>query len=411
MGSGKTSAAIQMMNDNPKQKYLFVTPYLKEVKRIKDACPDLHFTEPRNYDYKKDEYTKKVDHIRSLLEDGRNVATTHALFSIFDTETLELIERQGYNLVLDEVLDVVDTITLGKKDLGKMLDTCTLEIGENDRVYWHDTGYEEGLWSEIKDSIEVGELYQYTSTLFIQLLPVDRFSVFQDVYILTFMFEAQDQWALFKMKNIDFEYIGVKKDGERYLFTDDLSHVLNPLKGIKKKIEFCGEERYEIGDPYYAFSSTSFNGSKKNANDPFYQELRACADYMRRRGFDTRDVLSREKKSVPVNEIMWTCYKNVLPYLESKRISETHYVPCNARGENQWGHKTHLIYLVNRFRMPPIKNFFFKRGIILDDDDFALSEMVQWIWRSAIRNGKKIKIYIPSSRMRRLLEDWLDKVS
>ena len=34
--------------------------------------------------------------------------------------------------------------------------------------------------------------------------------------------------------------------------------------------------------------------------------------------------------------------------------------------------------------------------------------MLQWIWRSRIRKGENINIYIPSMRMRQLLKNWLD---
>ena len=43
----------------------------------------------------------------------------------------------------------------------------------------------------------------------------------------------------------------------------------------------------------------------------------------------------------------------------------------------------------------------------MHDDEYALSEMIQWIWRSAIRDGKEIWVYIPSRRMRELLKKWL----
>ena len=36
MGSGKTSWAISKMNYNDNKKYVYITPYLSEVKRIKD---------------------------------------------------------------------------------------------------------------------------------------------------------------------------------------------------------------------------------------------------------------------------------------------------------------------------------------------------------------------------------------
>lgn len=35
------------------------------------------------------------------------------------------------------------------------------------------------------------------------------------------------------------------------------------------------------------------------------------------------------------------------------------------------------------------------------------SHLLQWMWRSQIRNGKPIDIYIPSERMRELLNNWI----
>jgi hypothetical protein len=59
---------------------------------------------------------------------------------------------------------------------------------------------------------------------------------------------------------------------------------------------------------------------------------------------------------------------------------------------------------------PVLKHFFIQKNIIVNDEEYALSELVQWVWRSAIRDGKEINLYIPSSRMRRLLTDWLNKL-
>ena len=59
---------------------------------------------------------------------------------------------------------------------------------------------------------------------------------------------------------------------------------------------------------------------------------------------------------------------------------------------------------------PIIKNYFIQNGIEVDEDCYALSEMLQFIWRSGIREGKKITIYIPSIRMRNLLKDWIDNI-
>lgn len=83
-------------------------------------------------------------------------------------------------------------------------------------------------------------------------------------------------------------------------------------------------------------------------------------------------------------------------------------MPCNARATNNFSHKESLVYTVNRFMNPYEKKFFISKGIKVNKDMFALSEMIQWIWRSRIREGKAINLYIPSSRMRNILIAYLE---
>ena len=40
-------------------------------------------------------------------------------------------------------------------------------------------------------------------------------------------------------------------------------------------------------------------------------------------------------------------------------------------------------------------------------DAYALTELIQWVWRSRVRRGEPIILYLPSPRMRRLFEEWL----
>ena len=52
--------------------------------------------------------------------------------------------------------------------------------------------------------------------------------------------------------------------------------------------------------------------------------------------------------------------------------------------------------------------WFRDQGITLNEDLYVLSQMLQWIWRSAIRRGERISVYVPSRRMRQLLIDFLE---
>lgn len=117
----------------------------------------------------------------------------------------------------------------------------------------------------------------------------------------------------------------------------------------------------------------------------------------------------------PAGLAQWTIYKpqeksehkrNPEPTLLGKYA--TSFVPCNARATNEHIDRKHLAYLINRFEHPVIWRWFDKQGIKLNQEAIALSELLQWIWRSAIRDGKPITLYIPSKRMRTLLTDFLN---
>jgi len=83
------------------------------------------------------------------------------------------------------------------------------------------------------------------------------------------------------------------------------------------------------------------------------------------------------------------------------------FVPLNKIATNEYRDRTKLAYLVNIYMNPYIKNFFSAYVEKVDEDAYALSILLQWIWRSAIRDGKEINLYLPSKRMRRLLNEWL----
>ena len=87
--------------------------------------------------------------------------------------------------------------------------------------------------------------------------------------------------------------------------------------------------------------------------------------------------------------------------------SKSFWVPINAKAANEYIGKASLAYLANVFLFPPIKRYFAENGITADEDLFSLSELIQWVFRSRIREGKPITVYVPSERMRRLFLNWL----
>ena len=103
---------------------------------------------------------------------------------------------------------------------------------------------------------------------------------------------------------------------------------------------------------------------------------------------------------------MWTTFNDYKQLLKGKGYTKG-FIPCNSRATNQYSHKKNCAYVINRYLNPFYESFFIQRGITIDQDKYALSEMLQWIWRSAIRNDEPINVYIPSERMRNLLVTFL----
>lgn len=117
---------------------------------------------------------------------------------------------------------------------------------------------------------------------------------------------------------------------------------------------------------------------------------------------------------------MWTIYKEYTDLITTKQFGKSkcrnlnldNFVSISAKGTNTFSDRNILIYLVDRYINPVIKNFInFKCkefNIKFNEDLFSLSELIQWIWRSKIRNNEHIYLYIASPRMLKLFNDWLN---
>ena len=109
-------------------------------------------------------------------------------------------------------------------------------------------------------------------------------------------------------------------------------------------------------------------------------------------------------------ETLWTVYEDREDWLKGKGYTKG-FTACNLRSTSEYRDRKYLAYCVNIHLNPYYKKYFLSQGAHIDEDKYALSEMVQWIWRSAIRDGEEIWVYVPSKRMRTLLLNWLNDLA
>lgn len=394
MGSGKTSAAITFMNEHPENKFLYVTPYLAEVERIKQACPGLFFTTPSNA------FSSKLDNLHELLSDTRNIVSTHALFGTYTPYTRDLIKNGGYTLIMDEVFSVITPMKFSISDINIMLDSGAAKIdSDGEHVIWVDESYDGLKFADVKQKALCGNLIRYKNKLMYWTFPVDTFEIFDDVYILTYLFGAQVQRYYYDMHKISYTFIGTTLVDGRYSFADR-PFTPDYARGLKDKIVIVEDEKVNsIGDNKFALSSSWYKNASRYKKKPLIDTMRKNLHNVFRNRFCGQ-----------ADQNMWTCFKSTRDLLAGGGYTKG-FVPCNARATNEYAGRRNIAYCVNIFVDPDISGYFRYHNISIDEDTYALSEMIQWIWRSAIRNGEEINLYIPSKRMRTLLQSWLDDLS
>lgn len=390
MGSGKTQAAITMMNRETDKRFLFVTQFLDECKRIDKACPKRKFKQPQNRGQ------GKLTSLNDLLRGRHNLASTHALFYKYTSETLELIRAGHYTLILDEVIDVLDFITISPYDVDMLFKAKMMTVeSDTKRVVWLADDYQ-GKFDILRLKIESGCVTYEDNRLMVWKLPLEMFSAFDEVIILTYMFKAQYQAYYYEMQGVPVNYLSVRHiTGLEYEFVPGFTQE----KIVLPTIHLCNSAGMNaIGDKYNALSATWQKNLDGSHTDDLAELKRNLANYF------------TNKCPVEAKYRMWSCYTDGKSKLRGNGYTKR-YLAFNTRATNNWRECSHLAYAVNVFADVDIQIYFENRGFTVDSERLATSVMVQWLWRSRLRDGKEIWLYLPSSRMRKLLIEWAKEVT
>lgn len=410
MGSGKSSSIINYMNENQHKKFIYITPYLDEAERIKKSCRDLNFIEPSD---KLPEFNfSKTEHSMYLIREGKNIASTHAMFKLYTSEMCEQIRSGGYTLVIDESVDVFTKAEMSKGDINVLLDGGYVTFDENTNTYKY-TGkeYDGKKLKDIFKMLRCNELIPVDKDLYYWSLPINIIKSFKDIYVLTYLFRYQDLYYYLKIYDVNFKFLNAMYDNNecKYKFTDNLAVKPKYVKHIQNLINIIDVDKLnEIGDEYTNLSVNWFKKNKydkKVKNDKLHNDNKV--ELLKNNIYNFMRNYNSDK---PSEQKMWSTFKESRHHLRGNGYASG-YTTFNQRATNELRNKSVLNYSVNIFTQPDKIKYFKKYDLDFDENGAALATMVQWIWRSAIRDGKEIWIYIPSSRMRHLLENWLEELS
>jgi hypothetical protein len=306
------------------------------------------------------------------------------------SETIDLIASGEYILILDEALDVVDIKEINRKDYEMLIDTNKIRVNENHIVEWTDDEYD-GKLSEWKILCKNGTVVELKKTNKVHLLVwnfnIESFLSFKEIFIMTYLFDASYLKYYFDMHNVSYDRYTIEDfklipyDNKKPYNKEQYKNLMNIYQGHLNN----------IGDKTTALS---LNWFKKN------KDLKAK---LKNNIYNYLQTVTKSKS----NEIIWTTFKSEQKYLKGKGYTKS-FVSCNTKATNKYKNCNTVVYCCNRYISPDYEDYFNQYNITINQDLYALSEMLQFIWRSAIRDNKPINLYIPSKRMRELLIDWLN---
>jgi hypothetical protein len=429
MGTGKSTWVTMTIKANPENRYIIVLPTLDELKRYEvDLSGIEYLVSLRNGTAKKERFDSALEHASVIL-------ITHSLYEKYlDADSFIQIRQGQWRLVMDEVVTAFETVEASHIDIRGLCDVGALKTKEistgiellqpdPEKFHYFRSARKETARSVHKAVLSaslVKDLYRFTcdsgNHYYTFSLQEQRLSAFEEVIILTYPFKDTDLEYWFRIKQLEVEHLELTRVRDTGSLGD---FHLKPHSGeysgknFKHLIEFLetppvrGKQKY--GNRYNHFSATSmdtvFNPKRKDKKD-----LKA-----RQSVINELRTLFRIKRKVDPEDFMFTCKADsMLAFRDSKNgltkkfISDDTFVAYNMRATNDYDHKHYLAYLYNVFPFLPVEQMVKSNGLIYDAERYALYVLIQWIWRSAIRRGEKIYLYLPSRRMKDILEDWLN---
>lgn len=397
--------------------------------------------------------------IRRLVVTNKCIAITHTSYFSLSEETLMLIQMRNYHVIIDEVPNVFEVVKL-KPELGilefnTLVEKGVIFKGKDGEVSWILPDKNDlPRYDDLKKALLQSKCRYHKSSrkvvVMIKETPKRFFEIGITTTLMTFLFDGSFCKTYFDIRGL--KYIVKDLTISQYGFNDRIRDYdwcvnlylpkgkLEPMfkedtaftsTWYKSKVKGIGissedlEEMVEI-DPgkldskkmkqipeLIALSrrvNSFFKSAKVKANPKFVKVVEGnIKDFSHWPSLVAEFKSEIKVESCLLNERLWSTYKPYRRLLipRSAAFNEDRFLSFNAKATNSYNHVKMMAYLVNIHPNGDIASYIRGQGGKVDSDRYALSEMMQWIFRSRLREGKKVTLFIASSRMRRLLENWL----
>lgn len=427
-GTGKTTALIKELSEwdgSVERPVIVVTPRLSEVKRIIKGAPSANIAQPDD-----GLGSTKLEDIEALIAAGRNIACTHALYVKLRKLALEG-KLSGHRMVIDECPTPIELApAMTKKEFREQIEDRGLATVDEvtglvmPTDLWMERAALGGKKSFSKQYVlaAMGRLLVTEKRdLLMMAIPVEMLLAPASLTILTYLHEGSLIAAYLDKLGVSY---GTKKWAGAAEWIRQQKKLITvetfELPCIKVKTNQHGSKHTNM--------RLSFTGQTKKAPPAALKALANKLMNMQKRG-SLKDV---PKESVMVTSAgeLWFAdgtgedgRQKCGPLshntgLLGKWVYDTDtatwsvtdgwtWVSNLTRGVNDHIHCSHAVYLFDQHPNPVLCEFLGKKSHEWGKS-FAITEFVQWLYRSRVRLGEPVTVFVPSKRMREIVIDWLN---
>ena len=426
------------MNDHPERPFLYISPLTEIYDRLdgkgryegQGTIKHFHVPSARNH------AGTKLQNIKELMRWGVNIKSTHALFMRFDNDIIDL--ANDYDLIIDEAIALIVVLASNLRNktgdsedcfqyLTQPLRTDDFEwLRRNGNIIVDENNYNQIVW--VKDAEDLAHRYRDLERMIksgaisattpdltardcyiIWSLPIDILDAFHSVTILTYRFNSSILKGYLDFHHRPYIHKTIIRDGTQSCIADFSPEIEYGAK-YADKIQICSAANLNM------IGTKTKTVTNNPLSSRWYYNHKGQLSQMR----DNLTNYLRSYTKADRDDVMWCTFKAYKKWLSPRNYTyrsyksakdanknEETFVPLNCNATEHYANCRYLAYLIDRYLHPGIERFLGLRGIHIDEREYALSELIQWIWRSAIRNGETVSLYIPSARTRGLLKKWL----
>lgn len=420
MGSHKTNGIIKWMDENPDERYMYVSPLLSEVDEKSRLQTDLKYITFESPESSGD--VPKSEDLLEKLKCGVNICCTHALYLLMDKRHLEEINKHGYIVIIDEELGVIESFDkYSADDVDLLLRDNNISISPTDgMISWiglpvgNECQYRP--FANLCNSKALYAVKRKTKKtdkdddgkLMVTQLPIELFTSAKRVIIMTYMFEKNILDCFLKLKGIvTKEFEGVETTVVSKEYIRSLITLIPPSPEVKY-ISMSSGGYKEMNQDSCTLIANYIRGVCRNAGatttDVMYTFPKEYVSPTRSNGKRIRPK-SFVQYSIPKLDIDGQRVKNKQG--EDVYITEPCWLYSSCRATNKYSFKWCLVHCYDRYPHKTVNSYLQDYGHSPSSNVFATSEICQWVWRSRVRNGEPIVLAIGSRRMYNLFNKWL----